>query len=43
MRSGAAKAGLFVTTEDLNKQHLIDNWTSRLKAGWPSSVLFADD
>jgi hypothetical protein len=42
MRSGAAKAGLFVTIEDLNQQHLIGNWISRLKTSWPSSVLFAD-
>jgi hypothetical protein len=43
MRSGAIKAGLFVTTEDLNKQHLIENWTSKLKASWPASALFASD
>lgn len=43
MRSGAIKAGLFVTTEDLNRQHLIENWTSKLKTSWPSSVLFAND
>jgi hypothetical protein len=43
MRSGAIKAGLFVTAEDFNRQHLIDNWTSKLKTSWPGSVLFAND
>jgi hypothetical protein len=43
MRLGAIKAGLFVTTEDLDRQHLIENWTSKLKASWPSSVLLAND
>jgi hypothetical protein len=43
MRSGAIKAGLFVTTEDLDRQHLIENWTSKLKTSWPGSVLSAND
>jgi len=43
MRSGAIKADLFVTTEDVNREHLIENWTSKLKTSWPGSVLFAND
>jgi hypothetical protein len=43
MRSGAVKAGLFVTTEDVNRQQLIENWTAKLRTGWPASVLFGND
>lgn len=43
MRSGAIKAGLFVTTEDSDRSQLIRNWTAKLSTGWPCSVLFAND
>lgn len=41
MRSGAIKAGLFVTTEDVDGEQFIRQWTARLRASWPASVLFA--
>jgi hypothetical protein len=43
MRSGAIKAGLFVNTEDIDRQQLIKNWTAKLRTHWPCSVLFAND
>lgn len=43
MRSGAIKAGLFVTTEDSDGQQLIKDWTAKLRTGWPACVLFAND
>ncbi len=43
MRSGAIKAGLFVKTEDVDRQQLIKNWTAELRIRWPCSVLFAND
>lgn len=43
MRSGALRAGLFVNTEDVDIQWLIDKWTTDLKAKWPSCILFESD
>ena len=43
MRSGATKAGLFVSTEDIDRQQLIADWTVKLRTHWPCSILFADD
>jgi len=43
MRSGAIKAGLFVTTEDSDRQELIRNWIAKLRASWPGGVLSARD
>lgn len=43
MRSGAIKAGLFVNTEDVDRQQLVRNWTAKLRTSWPCSILFADD
>jgi hypothetical protein len=43
MRSAATKAGLFVNTEDVDRQQLVSNWTVRLITHWPCSILFADD
>ena len=43
MRSGAIRAGLFVNTEDVDRQQLIRNWTAKLRIHWPCSVLFAND
>ena len=43
MRSGAIKAGLFVNTVDVDQQELVENWTAKLRANWPSSILFTND
>ena len=43
MRSGAIKAGLFVNTEDVDRQQLIEKWTVKLRTHWPCSILFAND
>ena len=43
MRSGAAKAGLFVNTEDVDRQQLLADWTAKLRGHWPCSILFAKD
>ena len=43
MRSGAIKAGLFVNTEDVDRQQLIRDWTAKLRTYWPCSILFAND
>ncbi|MGB5925902.1 MAG: DUF3795 domain-containing protein [Dehalococcoidia bacterium] len=43
MRSGAIKAGLFVSTEDVDRQQLIENWTARLRTNWLASLIFAND
>ena len=43
MRSGAIRAGLFVNTEDVDRQQLIENWTAKLRTHWPCSILFAND
>lgn len=43
MRSGAIKAGLFVNTEDVDRQQLMKNWNAKLRIHWPCSVLFASD
>lgn len=43
MRSGAIKAGLFITTEDVDRQQLLENWTAKLRTSWPASILFAND
>jgi hypothetical protein len=42
MRSGAIKAGLFVNSEDIDRQQLIANWTAKLRTHWPCSILFAN-
>ncbi len=43
MRSGATKAGLFINTEDVDRQQLTRDWTAKLKTRWPCSILFAND
>jgi len=43
MRSGAIKAGLFVNMDDVDRQQFANNWTARLRANWPCSILFASD
>jgi hypothetical protein len=40
MRSGAIRAGLFVNTEDVDRERLIEEWVTDLKAKWPCRVLF---
>jgi len=40
MRSGALSAGLFVETEDVDRQQLIEKWTTELKSQWPCCILF---
>jgi hypothetical protein len=40
MRSGALAAGLFVKTEEVDRQQLIEEWTAELKSQWPCCILF---
>lgn len=40
MRSGARDAGLFVKTENVDRQELIGNWIGELKGKWPHCILF---
>ncbi|MDH5450112.1 MAG: DUF3795 domain-containing protein [Candidatus Bathyarchaeota archaeon] len=40
MRTGARRAGLFVKTENSDRQKLIEKWTADLKTKWPYCVLF---
>ena len=40
MRTGARRAGLFVKTENVDRQKLIEKWTSELKGKWPCCILF---
>jgi hypothetical protein len=40
MHSGALAAGLFVKTEEGDKQELINTWTAELRNRWPSCILF---
>jgi hypothetical protein len=40
MRTGAIQAGLFVRTENVNRQKLMEKWTTELKNKWPSCILF---
>ena len=40
MRTGAYHAGLFVKTENVDRQELIEKWTAKLKGKWPCSILF---
>jgi hypothetical protein len=42
MRSGAAKAGLFVKTNDVPREELLEEWTAIVKSKWPFSILFSD-
>jgi hypothetical protein len=43
MRSGALDAGLFIKTEDTERQQLVARWTAELNTKWPCCVLFIDD
>jgi hypothetical protein len=43
MRAGARDAGLFIKTEPVDVQELLPEWTRRLKAQWPSCILFLDE
>ena len=40
MRTGANRAGLYVKTENVDRQELIEKWTSELKSKWPCCILF---
>ena len=40
MRTGASSAGLFVKTENVDRQELIEKWTDELKSTCPSCILF---
>ena len=40
MRTGALRAGLFVKTENVDRQKLLEKWTAELKSRWPSCILF---
>jgi hypothetical protein len=37
MRSGALQAGLYVKTEDVDRQELVGKWTTELKGTWPGA------
>ena len=43
MRTGARRAGLFVKTKNVDRQELIEKWTSELKRKWPHYILFLPD
>ncbi|MFX0140706.1 MAG: hypothetical protein ACFFDN_44115 [Candidatus Hodarchaeota archaeon] len=43
MCSGALAAGLFVKTENVNKQELIRTWIAELKNRFPCCILFTSD
>ena len=40
MRSGALAAGLFVKTEKVDRQQLVEAWMAELKSQWPCCILF---
>ena len=40
MRSGAIAAGLAVKIDNVDKQQLIEKWSTELKSQWPCSILF---
>ncbi len=42
MRCGARKAGLFVKTQD-DEREVVERWMSELKAKWPCCILFIND
>lgn len=39
MRTGALDAGLFVKTENVDRQALIEKWTTVIKTKWPCCIL----
>jgi hypothetical protein len=41
MRDGAVKAGLFVDDGGVDRERLLEEWTSRLKTAWPCCLLFS--
>lgn len=43
LRTGALRAGLLVKTEDVNRQELIEKWTSEFKDKWPNHIIFLHD
>jgi len=43
MRSGALGTGLFVKTEAVDRQKLIEKWITELKTKWPSCILFMEE
>ncbi len=43
MRSGALATGLFVKTEAVDRQKVIEKWITELRTKWPSCILFAGD
>jgi len=40
MRTGARQAGLFVKTENVDRQALIEKWITQIESRWPSNILF---
>jgi hypothetical protein len=40
MRSGALKVGLFVKTDDVPREELIEEWTAVISQRWPFRLLF---
>jgi hypothetical protein len=42
MRTGARNAGLFVKTQDVNRNELLEKWVLELKSSWPSCILFLE-
>ncbi len=43
MRSGARNAGLFVMSEDADKQGILGQWSADLRSKWPCCILFIND
>ncbi len=43
MRTGAARAGLFVKTDNVDRAALLAEWVDKIKNTWPSSILFPDE
>ncbi len=41
MRTGARNAGLYVKTETVDRQDLLDKFTVKLKGRWPHHILFS--
>lgn len=43
MRTGSVRAGLYVKTRRGDQKKFIRHWATRIKARWPSSLLFLSD
>jgi len=43
MRTGALRARLFVKTENVDQEKLLEKWTTELKGKWLGCILFSSD